>query len=364
MYEKFISVGIPYKDYFLEYPVGFTIILYLARILRIELSSFIYYFISLVALAGLISFYFLYEVIESRLETTEFIKKSFFIALVFSPFFLFHYDIFPVLFSILAFYFLMKGRYNLSFVFLGLGTLFKYYPIIFVLPFTFYLIGKRVKLRKVLSAEISLLFVLIGFSALWILLVGLESITVPLGYLLRRGLHVESLLGGMLALFPQFNIVQKLYFEVVVPSWITQAYSFLAVGALVVYILSSFRRLKEVPTEKILAWSCLLGLLILITFFKVLSPQFLLWLFPFVILLYGYTKNSQVYWVYIFILVLSDLIILNTFYWALLEENGRLLPAVFINIRNAVLFYYLLYVWRLAGRLEIPKAKTRNYFSK
>lgn len=340
VYTKLITGDIPYRDFFLEYPLGFTLLLYPAKLLSITAHHFPLFYRSLTITATLLSFFSLYKMVQDHLSKSEFVTKAFLIVLCFSPLFLSFYDIFPILMTILAVQFLLKGRYNTSFVFLGLGTLLKYYPLVLTLPFTLYLLRRGVRLKKILLAASSLFLILILFSAIGIITMGWDSITLPIKFYLERGLHVEAALPAVLALSPKFDIFSP------APPWIGSAAFLIAFFTLGAYLLSSFRELVVQSNSKIVAKNSLLILLITILTSKVFSPQLLLWIFPFVFLLYAYTKEPWIFWVYALTLILTVLFLLNPIYISLSIEGGHLPGAILINARNAVLIVYTICIWR------------------
>lgn len=345
LYGEILSGKIPYRDFFFEYPLGFSfLLLYPAKFLKVGAEAFLLYYLSLTTLATFLSFFFLRRITQEK--ASSFSRQAFLTVFLSTPFFFFYYDIFPILFVILSLFFLLKGRYNLSFSLLGVGGLLKYFPAILAISFSLFLLGKGVGAKRVFGALSSFFLALLFLSAVGIIFLGWESLSVPLLSFAQRGLHVETILGGILALFPNYPIFLTNAFEISVPSWALALYKFALPAGLGLYLFGSFRKLKSKPTPPNLAKVCLLGISTLLLTSKIFSPQFLLWIFPFVFLLYGYTKDSKVFWGYLLVLALTILYLLNPLYLSLLTLS-HLPAAVLINIRNLVLLGYVIYIWRL-----------------
>ncbi len=220
------------------------------------------------------------------------------------------FDILPVFLSILSIKFLSEEKYKLSAFFLALGVLSKWYLII-LFPIFISLYHSRYK--KINWAMIGI-FCLTGFAGIFSTIAsgGIEAFLVPYKFHAARGLNNESLfflLKKILGSDLWFGVFFILQFSVI-PFCIFKK-------------IDSFR--------KAINWTAL-AILIFMLFAKFYSPQWILWILPFLILR---AKNGKD----IFFIVLFDLV--TYLYFPVIYDGFRGLFYPIIVIKTAILLYFI-----------------------
>ncbi|MEM2850209.1 MAG: hypothetical protein QXW18_00090 [Candidatus Bathyarchaeia archaeon] len=71
------------------------------------------------------------------------------------------FDCIPIFFTVLALYVFLKGRYSLAFLALGIGTMFKWFPVLLFLPFLISLKKRGISLAGITKSS----FAMLGFIA-------------------------------------------------------------------------------------------------------------------------------------------------------------------------------------------------------
>jgi len=215
------------------------------------------------------------------------------------------WDTLPVLFSLAAFYFLLKNQIGFSGVFLGLGVAAKLYPLLFLVPFTVYLLKKspedkrwQKSLRFYLAfAGVSLLLFLpyIGMLASFLNSyfmpgapggagTGFDPVANPVGFGLTY--WSVSLLTRVVTLPLTASIVS-----------ILSAASLALVG---IFLAAVYWKTIKLPFRRPafdLAAVMLLSVVALFLSYRIICEQFFVWALPFLIILCvgGYVK-SLFYW--------------------------------------------------------------------
>jgi len=186
---------------------------------------------------------------------------------LFNPFSLYliyilaNFDIVPVFFTVIAFYYLKKSRPNLSFLYLGIATALKLYPLLF---FPFFIFYQRTNLKKLLINGI--------------------IFSLPL----------------IISVFP--FIFNPSFLQALSGSGLTQKiieFRFLNIPIypliyLIVFIFYFFSKNKNLEKS---------FLFLFLSFFVLVSfhPQWLLWFLPFII--YPFTKNRKILILFIFFII-------------------------------------------------------------
>ena len=267
---------VPYRDVFSEYPQISTYLfglVFLPFLKETDIrSSFISYstFFSLLMVYTLIA---LAISIEKELPDEK--KQLLFFLLLPAPlYYTFNrFDVLPAFISLIAL--LMAKRKNWEFVacLLGVGALTKWYPALLVPPVAVYMFYKRESYRRIL--EFIFLF---GLICLIILLPtfiagGFRAVLVPYVNLQNnRGYDSASFLALMLPIIRSLipgareNILKTIFLLM----------QFSAIPLLFFACIDSFERLLN---------CCLLAISTFMLFAPLYSPQWLLWIFPLMILL-------------------------------------------------------------------------------
>lgn len=256
LYEKPQEPGLPYINKVIEYPV--------ITGLFIQTMSWLgqtkeFYFIlnhALLLLFGIITTYILYRILplkdRNRLVLFWVLAPSMIVFLVYN------WDIIPVMLTVLSIYFFQNKKEGLSSMSLALGFSAKFFPVLFLIPL---LIKGKNKVRILGVFILSFLvvngyFMLLNFQGWW----G----TYP--YHIERTANYDSVFGLLNYAVPNLD-----------PAIVT---IFSLGGFLLVYFLVLWKRADRSFLEL-----CFLSILVFLIFNKVFSPQYLLWLLPFFVLL-------------------------------------------------------------------------------
>jgi hypothetical protein len=262
---------IPYKDIFVEYPpMG----LYLYSLPRIFFNiyshnDFLYSFIFL-ALFPLMGIYFL--LYKQTPQAILFLcTPSFFY------YSLDRYDVFPAFFTLLAVLTILNNKQLWGAVLLGLAVGIKWYAIVLILPM---LAVVDNKLKWLIIVSLSTAF----FTFHNILYAGIDGFLSSYTFHTSRIYNSESV----------FYLLHKYWWPEVIIHW--TKHLFLILQLLPSFILAYYLYKKQAPLNKtIVALSSVITILSFIFFAKFNSPQWLVWLIPFVVLL----GDRKILWAYI-----------------------------------------------------------------
>lgn len=310
-FSRAVAPGIPYLDVKIEYPVLTG--LFIGLMGKLGTSQGGYYFLSCLFLIGAAVFatYILYKLIGGwRPELWRYF--------IFAPsmffFSVYNWDIFAVLFSLIAFYFVKKDRDLLGSFFIALGFCAKFFPALFLIPL---LIksenwSERIKVIGVFAGTaliINLPFMMANFGN-WSYFYSLNQL---------RASNVDSIWTVLRFIF------SPLLESVGVVNFIS------LILFIFVFIWAMRRQLKDDFLK-----SCFLAVLIFLIFNKVFSPQYILWLLPFFVIF----KMPSAKWFYT--LEFSNLATLfSVLPWFLVERNISYfyLSIPFVVLRHISLIY-------------------------
>lgn len=194
-------------------------------------------------------------------------KKIAFILWMFNPitiyatFMIGQFDLLPAFFTVLAVYFMQKGRKNWAMISLGIGGAYKLYPLFFVIPAAFIMGDKFLEKIKL---------ILLGFAP----------------YVLFALPFISSSAFRQMTLFNPKN--QKMLYMIFMLTGAEGIYPF-AVGLFVIFFISYFDKAVKDIIYYFMA--------ILLLFYSVTSyhPQWFLWIAPF--LVYELVRNNFKHWI-------------------------------------------------------------------
>ena len=304
---------IPYLEVFSEYPQIATYFFALPHaILKILYGSdytredyyLIFSIFSMIFLFGTIML--LYNL---RLENKNF---ALLMLLPASLYFSYNrYDILPVFLGILGIALLSKEKYTLSALVLALGVLAKWYLILLFPVFLVFYYSRH----KKINANMIIVFCLTCVAGILptILSGGLEALLVPYRFHATRGLNQESLfylLKSLLGSDLWFFIFFVLQFSVVP--------------------LCIFSKIDSI--KKVITWS-FLSVSVFMLFAKFYSPQWILWILPFLILRAKNTKD-------VLLIVIFDLV--TYIYFPIIYDGYSSFLQPIIIIKTALLLYLII----------------------
>lgn len=260
------------------------------------------------------------------------------------------YDIFAALLTTIAFWAVLKQRPTQAGLWLGLGIAAKLYPIVLIPIFSIYYFTKQQyhAITKFLLGSIltvAAVFLPFAFAAQ-------EKFFSFLTYHRERGLHIESLPGGILLLLQKFGVLNAPFdlnygayhftTPIVVPILkVLPIFTWSLLGVALFYCLKAFRREYTVSGEisyRTLATYIIITLLVFIMTAKVFSPQYLVWLLPFLPLL----RLNRVTIAFITAISVTTLLVYPMLYVRLLDS--QVIPLIILNVRNSLIAAFTAYL--------------------
>lgn len=340
---------VPYHDFRLEYP-PFAILTMLFPQLLCQIGDtgfdgFVVFFALQNIIFGFYTGRVAFKIANTFLEESKVqeIRLIYWVLWVISlPIFLFRYDAFVTFSTILVVYYVVKQSPTASGVWLAVGIFAKLYPIVFVAPIIFYyFVNKQYRFLGLFLGGISVIsaFTIVGMY----FLVG-EDVLSFLKYHHVRGIQLESLVGGWLVLWnkivgtPLQTIANFGAIHLVTPltrpllkalSWGFPVAYLLVLG--IIYLF--FQKQNRVSTEMLLIAFGAVLLLFLVSN-KVFSPQYLIWLLPFI----PFLRPTIIYCfaaAFIFTIVIYP-----GSYHRLVEM--KLLWVIMLNVRNGLIVAMLM----------------------
>jgi hypothetical protein len=180
------------------------------------------------------------------------------------------YDVLPAFLSVLSFWALARGKYRTSALLLALGVLAKWYLLVLFPIFAQYQLRKTGRRPYAMTA----VFVATGLCAIGVTLLhsGIDGLIVPYAFHMGRAMNGESLF---------YLTSQAVRFLTGVNIGGPVAYAVLLLLQFSGGILSLLHRIDSM--RKVALWSAL-SIVLFMLFAKFYSPQWLLWLMPFLVL--------------------------------------------------------------------------------
>jgi hypothetical protein len=282
--------NIPYRDFLVEYPPFSFPLLLLPRLFARSLLNYAIAFIVEMVLINAVAVYLIARTVESR-EGIERVPERlvWYTLFVFAlgPIVFAKFDLAPMVLALAAVLAWFSGRSCTGGILAGLGTLVKVFPAVIVGPaLVFEAARSRVwRWRGALAFVVT-----VGTGvALWLGL-GVAGVRTSLGYHLERGLEVESLYSGLLMIVakvagaPMSWVFDHGSFQLLT-SW-SAAVATLALPLQAATLLLVIWRFYRSGMRDGIRF-CGAAVVAFVITGKVLSPQYLIWLFPFMTLLEG-----------------------------------------------------------------------------
>ncbi|MCE7060247.1 hypothetical protein [Dyadobacter sp. CY343] len=353
---KILDGQVPYRDFQIEYPILALIPViipeFLNRIFTGTLNGYIFWFAAQNITLGLAAGYLVAEIEKNNHKIIAYRYLG--VLLLSLPIFLFRFDPFPSFLTALTLYYLAGNPFiSASAMMISIAT--KLYALVMIPVLgLYYLFNRQFKKLFIHAAGFTFILLLIVITFFWI---GNNAIDDFLSNHLLRGIHLESVAGGILLLFQKAGILDiqiihnygAFHLESAWSDYALQIVKFLtpvAFIAMLCFIIWVFlRETKRSGHVKIktLIQALLLQTLLFILLNKVFSPQYLVSLLPLIPFC-----NKKSYLLFAFALMLT-VIIFPGQYYGLIEM--KLLMIVILNFRNFLL------VWLLA---EVVRDVTPN----
>jgi hypothetical protein len=313
----------PYADVFSEYPqlatYMFAIPHMLGEAFNLGPDSYRYFFSILMAVCLAITTVLVYQ------ERSD---RKYLALLMFLPASIYfthnRYDIVPAMFTLLSIVTLVKGRFQLAAFLLAISVTFKWYPVVLFPIYLshFYTNHKRINWRM-----IGVFAATIGLAILPTLLIsGIDGFLVPYRFHLERGVNRESIVFLFVILLTAGGIFDQLIKTILYNGFLLLQIS--------VSAISLFGEIKNKST--ILAWTSA-AILSFMLFAKYYSPQWLLWILPFLILRAKSRRD-------IVLIILFDLFTYLKFPLAFdMADQSKFGSFDVLIVINVLLLFYFLY---------------------
>jgi hypothetical protein len=240
------------------------------------------------------------------------------------------FDLIPSTLTLIAVIFGVRKRWNWAFAFLALATLFKFYPLVLLVPF---LLAQQMESgekwsswRRLLplGSFVAVCGVVMGVS----LFLSVEGTLAPFGYFQNRPIQVESSSATILWLlsflgFPLRH--QFTYGSLNVLSPFSSQVALLGTALLGFGLLYTYWLQWSGKVD--VALSSLFTLFIVMFTGKVFSPQYLIWVAPLVAYIWECNPKVLIPW--------SIISLLTTFIYPYIYNMGHQV----LNVPNVPLFY-------------------------
>lgn len=369
-YSSKIAQGqIPYRDFSVEYPPLALLPMVLPQLLNVGFGeSFRHVYLILFPLQNAIlcgiTGVFVAKM-SDRYHSQPYSRRTLAIfsllVVINAPIILMRFDILPALLTSLGLWFVMICRPSLAGIFLGFGVMTKLYPVV-LLP----VLGLYYLMRRQYTNGLKLLggsIFAVGIALLPFLPIGLGRLSLITQYHQARGLQLESIPSGLLLLAKQFGwspveIVANygaLHLNSPFAEPIIKVLPFLFLVFWTLAVLSCLKRFQlerrsnYATIEQSLLICTTLVLLTFIITSKVFSPQYLVWLLPFLPFL---SRNQTATAIAICGLTLA---IFPFSYDHLIEM--KLVPILLLNLRNLAIVS--LTVWLIVNPFWLSFSRSK-----
>ncbi len=266
---------VPYRDVMSEYPQIPTFlfgILYLPFLNQPDLNAEFFYYSILFSFLMILLYIGLAVVLDSMLPGD---RKGPVLALLLPAPLYFSYnrfDVLPALIVLLALLLVKEAKWEAAGILLGIGALTKWYPALLVMPVIMYMLAKKVSVIRIGVFLALFVVTCVAILAPTYFTGGLKAVLIPYTFHSARGVDLAALpslldvLTGRILSLPGDKAGEVLFL-------------LLQLSALPV---AAFANVDSF--ERLLGW-CLLTVAVFMLFSRIYSPQWLLWIWPFMILL-------------------------------------------------------------------------------
>ncbi len=241
------------------------------------------------------------------------------------------YDILPAFLSILSIWLLSKEKYKFSVFLLALGVLTKWYLILLFPIFLTFYYSRYKKINRGMIYIFCLTCIVFVLSTL--LSGGIEALLVPYKFHMASGLNKESL----------FYLLKSILGS---DAWFTILF-FLQFSIVPLCMISKINSL-----EKVVKWAGL-SILVFMLFAKFYSPQWILWVLPFLILRAQNRKD-------ILLIIIFDLV--TYLYFPVIYDGYPNLLYPIIVIKTIIILYLITTIFKdVTGDIDIKSSFLHRY---
>lgn len=290
----------PYSGFRFEYPPMSLLFMLVPRLLTWDLHSFYYGCAVLTYVFIVIGSYFLLRMADERIGCRWQTHLILLCLVVFGSYFVIaRNDVYPTVMAVIALWLYMGRRYAPAFVIMSLAALTKLYPALFLIPMLIPFVLRRD------WRNLGVSFVCVAVTGLLVelpfLIADPGTAFAYLTYHSDRGIQVESVASSIFmvlnTVFPgdlavvfnygSDNITGALP-DALAPYMNSIMWAVLAVFILVMLVRIARAGLDRERTEAVVAVMCVAALMLFITFSKVYSAQYYIW----IVLLLPFTQIS------------------------------------------------------------------------
>jgi hypothetical protein len=336
-----LSGNVPYRDFAFEYPILSYPLFLVPRLLAADFEGYRYAFMAEMFLFDVGAIVLIaFHGGEHVTSVTTVRRLGWFTVYIFllAPLVIGRFELPPMLLAFAATVWWFKGRSVAGAIAAALGTLLKVFP--GAVAFTAIACEiARISISRLRGTILFVAALAVGLAA-WFALAGrhfLES----LGYHAGRGLEIESLYGGALFLAGVVRGTKAPWvFDHnsyhIAPGW-GASLALLALPIQAVALLAVVWQFRRSGMTDGLRYSAA-AVLAFIVFGKVLSPQYLIWLFPFTAVLEGET-GSLVRKIFLVACLTTALIYPGPGFPMVLDHQAGAI--LLLNVRNVLLVWML-----------------------
>lgn len=361
--EQMVSGNIPYSDFAAEYPPFAMLLILVPRFFSWDPLSYQVAFSVLMFLFMLAGAYFVYRICENYTDRPgRCVDVYLLFSLILIDFVLDRYDATPMVMALAALYLLLKGKEDLGWILLALAAMTKLYPALLA-PVVMIWMIRRGRTRDAVRG-LAICAIVCVVCMLPFIIADPGTAFSFLTYYAERGLQTESVAASFVMVLSELGLTEITYmFEYgsdniygALPELLEDVMMpLLAIVLLAVYAV--FYRITGRDGgdgRKGVLMACFAVTLTFILVNKVLSSQYLVWIIPYMVMLFAILPADRWKlsgWVFIAAVALTQLnMVVN---YAL--RTGAEFSAVgvlIIFVRNILLLWlpYLLIKTMLNGR--------------
>jgi uncharacterized membrane protein len=372
---KVIQGLLPYRDFLTEYPLLGVVVITLPRIITSNPDTYYGAFVAemfLFNLAGLLIIASLSKQLGLHLLQVLILYTLSLLAL--GRIITIRFDIVPAVLTTLAIYTFIRAKYKLAWAFIAIGAFIKIYPIIIIPIFLLYHIVNR-SYRQLVAGILTFLFTSV-LAIVPSLLISPSGILQPLTYQSGRPLQLESTYASLLLVCQNLGLTSLIHVSSFgsenVVSTVANLFARISPLIIILSLLTVYwlfyKELRQTDTGKRLGPSnsldgaivvkySLLAILALILTDKVLSTQYIIWLYPLIPFIVG--RYKVVAWVIFFVAGILSYFVYPIFYSALVTGASGWAVGVLFT-RNILLIALGFLVALKSNQLALKQTEENN----